>query len=84
MLAVRQLFALTPSEVQLLLAIIQRPMVTRPTGDKITDVRVHYIRKRLAPFGIAITTICGSGYQLSDPHRAMDLILARVAGQPVL
>jgi DNA-binding response OmpR family regulator len=60
-------------------------MVTKPTGDKIMDVRVHYLRKRLVPFGIAITTLWGFGYQLSDPHRRMimDLILARVA-QPAL
>jgi DNA-binding response OmpR family regulator len=86
-LAVRQLFGLTPTEVRLLLAVLQHPLVIKSTTDgKAMGVRVHYMRKRLAPFGIAITTLWGFGYQLSDPHRrtAMDLILTRVAGQPAL
>ena len=46
------------------------------------DVHVCRIRKALAPFGIAIGTLWGYGYQLSDPHRhkVMNLILARVQG----
>jgi DNA-binding response OmpR family regulator len=86
MLAVRQLFGLTPAEVQLLLVLLQRPLLNKPTTDStIVEVHVHYIRKRLAPFGISITTVWGSGYQLTDTHRrrTMDLILARVA-QPVV
>ena len=56
-LAVRQLFRLTPTEVRLLLALIQHPMVIKPTtDDKIIGVHMHYIRKRLAPFGIAISS----------------------------
>jgi hypothetical protein len=83
-LAIQQLFGLTPTEIQLLLALIQRPMV--PKSSKTMDVHIHFMRRRLVSFGIVIETLWGFGYQLSDPHRrtAMDLILARVAGQPAL
>jgi hypothetical protein len=86
-LAVRQLFRLTPTEVRLLLALIQHPMVIKPTtDDKIIGVHMHYMRKRLAPFGIAISsptrTAARTWTEMWLDRRQAGRILQRVAGPP--
>jgi DNA-binding winged helix-turn-helix (wHTH) protein len=69
------------------LTLIQSPDVPKERigmAHRTIDVHICHIRKALAPFGIAIGTIWGYGYQLSDPDRrkVMDLILSRVQGAP--
>jgi DNA-binding response OmpR family regulator len=87
-LAAQQIFRLTATEVSLLMTLIQSPNVSRDRinnmAPKTVDVHICRLRKALAPFGIAIETIQGYGYQLSDPHRrkAMDLILPRAPDAP--
>ena len=78
--AVRALFRLTVTETALLLALLQTPAIGR--GGTLRSVHIHHLRARLRPFGLAIATLWGDGYQLADGDRrkAMDLILARVEG----
>jgi hypothetical protein len=85
-IAMQQLFGLTPTEISLLLGLIQQPSLLR---DRATDtmtpqtVYVHLcrIRQRLAPHGIEIKTSWGHGYHLSPGGRrkVMKLILRQVA-----
>ena len=84
-LAMQQIFHLTATEVTLLMALIQNASVPKARwaariAHKTVDVHICRIRQRLEPFGVAIETIWGYGYRLSDPHRrkAMDIILSRV------
>jgi hypothetical protein len=84
-----QVFGLTTMETRLLLALVQTPMVSRERsgiGGKVMDVHVHHLRKKLEPFGIAVQTLWGYGYQLSVPHRrkAIDVILQHAANLPSL
>ena len=86
-LAANHVFGLTATEVTLLMTLIQSPDVPKERismAPRTIDVHICHIRKALAPFGIAIGTIWGYGYQLSEPHRrkVMDLILSRVQGAP--
>jgi DNA-binding response OmpR family regulator len=86
-LAMQQIFHLTATEVSLLMALIQNANVPKERismAHRTIDVHICRIRKALAPFGIAIATLWGYGYQLSDPHRrkAMDLILSHGQGAP--
>lgn len=88
-LAVRNTFGMTPTEVQVLMLLIQNPVVAKVRSDmslKTVDVFIHYVRKRLLPFGIKVITLWGYGYKLSveDRRRTMDLILKHVAGTPAL
>lgn len=86
LVAMQQIFGLTPTEISLLLVLVQHPSLLR---DRINDampsrtVNVHMcaIRKRLEPYGIHITTLWGHGYQFSnkDRRKMMELILQRVA-----
>lgn len=76
-------FGLTPAEQRILAALVARERCTkeflllataRPgtepdTEIKIVDVFVCKARKKLAPFGIEILTLWGSGYALSDATR---------------
>jgi hypothetical protein len=88
LLAVRQIFHLTRSQAQLLLALIQNTELARGRLDmgKIVDVHICHMRPLLQAFGISIETLWGYGYQLSadNRRRAMDLILQRVAIAPCL
>ena len=88
-LTVQQLFGLARIEVQLLLTLIQHEVVSKDRDDmagRTMDVHICSMRKRLRPFKIKIITLWGFGFQLSleDRRRAMDLILARVAGATAL
>ena len=83
-LAIGRLFGLTATEATLLLVLLQSPSLEKNRSDmagNTVDVHVHHIRKRLAAFGIGISTIWGQGYQISsqDRRKAMDLILQHVA-----
>jgi DNA-binding response OmpR family regulator len=85
MLAVQRTFALTPTEVGLLLVMLQHPSLLKDRvadafAAKTLDVHICRIRARLAPHGIGISTLWGLGYQMQalDRRRAMDLILREV------
>src|SRR6478672_6176579 len=67
-LAANRVFGLTATEVTLLMTLIQSPDVPKERismAPRTIDVHICHIRKALAPFGIAIGTIWGYGYQLS-------------------
>ena len=88
-LAMQQIFHLTATEVSLLMALIQNASVPKARwaahmAHKTVDVHIHNIRRHLNAFGVAIETIWGYGYKLSDPHRrkVMDMILSRVQSAP--
>lgn len=83
-LAVGRLFGLTATEATLLLVMLQSSSLEKNRSDmagNTVDVHVHHIRKRLAAFGIGISTVWGYGYQVSsqDRRKAMGLILEHVA-----
>jgi hypothetical protein len=77
--ALLQLFKLSPTQVEILLELMQRPMLIRNGSGMADSLDVHVcrLRKCLAPYGIEIMTLWGHGYSLSPQHRrrAMDLIL---------
>jgi DNA-binding response OmpR family regulator len=85
LIAVQQLFNLTPTEVGLLLVMVHHPNLLKnrmhEMSVKTLDVHVCNIRKRLEPFGIEISTLWGQGFQFSADNRrkVMDLILHKVA-----
>ena len=80
-LAIQRVFALTPTEATILMTLLSSPDVPKERIDmahRTIDVHICHIRHRLEPFGIAIGTIWGYGYKLSDRDRAkvMELILS--------
>lgn len=89
LLAMQQIFGLTPTEIGLLLVLIQHPSLLKDrvagtmTANTL-DVHVCSLRKRLEPHGIAIETLWGYGYQFSAAGRrkVMDMILKRVTPAP--
>jgi Transcriptional regulatory protein, C terminal len=88
-IAVRQLFRLQIVEVTLLLTLVQHDVMSKKRedmADKTVDVHICLMRKKLQPFGIAIKTVWGYGYQMSVEHRrrTMDIILRRVSSVPIL
>ena len=83
--AIQKMFHLTRGEASLLLALVQNMQVSRssPVADqasKVIDVHVCRLRRYLEPFGVEITTLWGSGYQIATPQRRkiMDLILGEI------
>ena len=47
-----------------------RPSTSRePTDQKMVDVVIFHIRKKLKPHGLAIETVWGTGYLISPGHR---------------
>ena len=83
LLAIRQLFRMTRIHADMMLHLVQHPIVLRDNAlvdRKCFDVHICKIRRLLAPFDIRILTVWGSGHCLSDGdrRRAMDLILARL------
>ena len=83
----QQVFHLTATEVSLLTTLLQSTEVPKERinmAHRTIDVHICHIRQRLAPFGIAVETIWGYGYQLSELHRhkVMELILSRVQDAP--
>lgn len=47
-----------------------RPSSSRePTDQKMVDVVIYHIRKKLQPHGIGIETVWGTGYLISPKHR---------------
>lgn len=79
------MFGLTATEAKLLLVLLQNESLAKDRADmagNTVDVHVHHIRKRLAAFGIGISTFWGQGYQINpqDQRKAVDLILEYVAG----
>jgi DNA-binding response OmpR family regulator len=82
-LAMQQVFHLTATEVSLLMLLIQNPNVSKARIDMVhrtIDVHICNIRRRLAPFGIAVNTLWGYGYQLTAAARqqVMELIVSHV------
>jgi hypothetical protein len=82
-LALHQLFQLTPTEIGLIMLLLQHTTVPKERFNMVhrtIDVHMCRIRHRLEPFGIAITTLWGHGYQIDadSRRRIMDLILKAV------
>jgi hypothetical protein len=47
-----------------------RPASSRePTDQKMVDVVIYHIRKKLIPYGIQIETVWGTGYLINPKHR---------------
>lgn len=84
LIAVQQLFNLTPTEIALLLVLTQHPSLLKSRLTDMTvktlDVHVCRIRQRLEPYGIAVQTLWGQGFQFTSDNRrkVMDLILHKV------
>ena len=76
--AAAKIFALTSTEVELLLALLRAPIARRDALTNTMTVHIHHLRRRLARFGIKIETLWGSGYVMpdADRKRALDLIAA--------
>ena len=84
-LAAKELFGLTLTEVELFLTLLQTPVIRREfSASNLTSVHIHHLRRRLAAHGIEVTTLWGYGYKLAeaDRRRAMDIVLAQVAERP--
>lgn len=86
LVATQQIFGLTPTEIGLLMVLIQHPSLlkdrlTNMMTSRTLDVHVCRIRRRLMPHGIEIETLWGHGYQFSpeNQRKVMDLILHKVA-----
>jgi len=83
--AMQEVFHLTPTEISLLLVLLQYPTLLRErlagtmTGVSI-GVHICSIRKRLEPFGIKVSTLWGYGYQFlpEDRRKLMDIIFHKV------
>lgn len=85
----------TKLESRILLVVLRRGQATRtqlhetvednrgnpdePTDIKIVDVVVCKLRKKLAPLGLILHTIHGSGYEIMQPHR--DLAWSLINGE---
>lgn len=85
-LAMQQVFHLTATEVSLLMMLLQNPNVSKARIDMVhrtIDVHICNIRRRLAPFGIAVNTLWGYGYQLTADarQRVMELIVIKVGSK---
>jgi hypothetical protein len=85
LIAIHQIFGLTPTEIGLLLVLIQhfilfKDRISDTMASKTIDVHLCSIRKRLEPYGIQIETLWGHGYQFSpdDRRKVLDLILRRM------
>jgi DNA-binding CsgD family transcriptional regulator len=85
LVAMQQLFGLTPTEIDLLLILIQHPSLLKDRiidtmTSNTVDVHICNIRRRLGPHGIEIRTLWGYGYEFStkDRRKIMTLILSRV------
>jgi DNA-binding response OmpR family regulator len=82
-LAVQRVFGLTSTEVGILMLLMTNIAVPKSRINMVhrtIDVHICRIRHRLSPFGIAIGTLWGYGYQLSTDSRKklMDLVLGQV------
>lgn len=80
--AIQRVFHLTSTEVTLLMLLLSHSSVPKTRinlATKCIDVHIYNIRKRLRPFGVAISTLWGYGYQLSTDsrQRIMDLLLTK-------
>ena len=72
-LALQKVFHLTATEVAIVMTILTSATVPKGRFDlspRIVDVHICNIRRRLEPFGIAVATLWGYGYQLSGDSRA--------------
>src|SRR5262245_2128211 len=85
-IAMQQMFGLTPTEIELLLVMIQHKLLPKErVNDDMTagTVYVHVcrIRQRLEPYDIRIQTVWGHGYRFLpvDRRKVMNLILKKVA-----
>jgi DNA-binding response OmpR family regulator len=81
LLAIKLVFALSTATAQVLLALLQHELVPCVDNQKLLQVRICELRKRLAPHGLRIKTEWGSGYRLSPEQRrhAMALVLREAA-----
>ena len=81
--AVMQTFDLTLTQAKLLTLLLRRVEVSRRQLVEMSgiDVHVHYLRRRLKPFGVAIETLWGDGYRLSPNNRrkVLELVLAAMS-----
>jgi hypothetical protein len=84
LIAMQEIFGLTPTEIGLLLTMIQHLTLAKGRINDMTsrtiDVHICRIRQRLAPHGVEIKTLWGQGYQFSpeDRRKIMDMILGKV------
>ncbi|WP_020179811.1 helix-turn-helix domain-containing protein [Methylopila sp. M107] len=76
-------WGLTPKQASVLGFLLNRPMATKdelmtalyaldvddPPHQKIIDVFVCHLRRKLRPFGIEIRTVWGQGYAIDRPQR---------------
>jgi len=85
--AMQESFHLTPTEISLLLIMLQHPSLLKERLSEsmtvnLIEVHVCKIRKRLAAFGIEVRTLWGYGYQFTaeDRRKLMDMIIHKVQG----
>ena len=75
-------WGLTAMEARLMRALVTRPVVSKELAtfflygrgdiqrsEKIIDVTLHKVRKKLAPFGLTISTVYGCGWALDETVR---------------
>jgi DNA-binding response OmpR family regulator len=79
-----RIFGVTQAQGRLLMALLQSAGVSRQRIEmdgNLLDVHVHHLRRRLKPFGVAIETLWGDGYQLSSNNRrkVTELVLAAMS-----
>ena len=84
LLAIQRVFRLTPTEARILLLLVQSEALCRSRLDldaRLLAVHIWHMRRNLKPHGLEIEAVRSYGYQLSQKHRhrAMDIILQRVA-----
>ena len=89
MLAIQEVFDLTPLPARLMLMLVQYEQVPHARVDvehKSFGVHVCKMRRQLFRHGIEIETLWGYGYKLSPEHRrkAMEMILAVVSPPPAI
>ena len=73
---------LTRTQQRVLRMLVARPVVTRRTimaglysdradgrGERVPDVVIHYLRRKLSPFGVAIETVPNRGWSLAPEWR---------------
>jgi DNA-binding response OmpR family regulator len=88
LLAIQDIFRLTPAESGILLLLLQHEKLCRSRlehDSNVLAVHILNMRRRLRVHGLAIQAIYGFGYQLPVEHRhkAMDIILRQTAALPV-
>jgi DNA-binding response OmpR family regulator len=81
---VMQAFDLTLTQAKLLMLLLRHAGVSRQLVEmdgNLLDVHVFHLRRKLKPFGVAIETLWGDGYQLTPNNRrkVTELVLAAMS-----